>query len=194
MTVTSQAAERIYRATGTETGAVTLSAEISPKGRLDWLPQETILFDHGRLKRRFDFSLAEDATLLCVEPLVFGREAMGEAVQTAHLHDIWRVKSGGKLVFADALKLDGPVAKLLARPAIASGHRALANVLLVSPDTEAKLAKTRQLLGTSGGASIIRPGVLVVRLMAPNSFLLRKTLVPILEWLKGGPIPKTWNI
>lgn len=194
LTVTSQAAERIYKAQSQAIGQIDITAKAERGARLDWLPQETILFDRARLKRRLTVTLEHDAELLCVEPLVFGRTTMGETVQNAFLSDIWRVERDGSLIFADALKLEGEVERLLQRPAIASGNRAIASVLLISKNADAKLDQIRALLGRTGGASNIRPGVLFARLMAPDSFDLRNTLIPILEHLSGAPIPKTWRL
>lgn len=104
--LSTQAAERIYRAIeGTQARAeVRLQAE--GDGRIDWLPQETILFDGARLDRRLLADLAPEATCLLVEPLVFGRLAHGEEVRTGRLRDRWEVRRGGRLVFADALTFD----------------------------------------------------------------------------------------
>ena len=107
LTVTSQAAERVYRSLGADAEvAVKLSAWRG--AQLMWLPQETILFDGARLSRRIDADLAPEARLLAVESIILGREAAGETIRHAALHDRWRVRQGGRLVFADDLAIDGP--------------------------------------------------------------------------------------
>ena len=72
---------------------------------IDWLPQETILFEGGRLDRRLDVDLAEDATLTAVEAVLLGREAMGEAARNARLRDNWRIRRDGRLIHAEATTL-----------------------------------------------------------------------------------------
>src|SRR4051812_25155544 len=64
--VITQACEKIYRAEG-QAAEVEVSLEVGPGGRLDWTPQETILFDRARLSRRLEADLAADARLLIVE-------------------------------------------------------------------------------------------------------------------------------
>src|SRR5215216_5706751 len=103
--VTTAAAEKIYRSLGPD-AAVHLDLTVKRNGTLLWLPQETILFDRARLRRTIDAELAENATLILAEALVFGRAAMGEVVEQGHLFDCWRVRRGGKLVFAETLRLD----------------------------------------------------------------------------------------
>ena len=76
-----------------------------------WLPQETILFDRARLARRIDVDLADGASLLMAEAVVFGRSAMGETVEQGAFTDRWRVRRGGRLVFAETVRLDGAIAR-----------------------------------------------------------------------------------
>ncbi|MCB2133095.1 MAG: urease accessory protein UreD, partial [Rhodobacteraceae bacterium] len=78
LTVTTQAAERAYRAQQDEVAAVENRVIAEAGAEVRWLPQETILFDRCALRRRLRIDLAPDARLLAAEPLIFGRAAMGE--------------------------------------------------------------------------------------------------------------------
>jgi urease accessory protein len=89
--LTTQAAERAYRARGSEIGRMTVRLAAGTGGRIDWLPQETILFDGAALDRRLEADLAADAVLLAVEAVVFGRAAMGECLARIRFTDQWRV-------------------------------------------------------------------------------------------------------
>ena len=55
LTVTTAAAEKIYRSLGPDT-QVAVKAAIGCGGALAWLPQETILFDRVRLQRTIDIN------------------------------------------------------------------------------------------------------------------------------------------
>src|SRR5690242_538422 len=125
LTVTSAAAEKIYRARADE-AAIRIGINLKAGARLAWLPQPTILFDAARFDRRTEVDLAGDATFLAVEILIFGRAAMGEDVQRGLCRDLWRVRREGKLAFADSLLLDGAIAATLDRPAALDGARATA--------------------------------------------------------------------
>lgn len=192
--LTTQAAERIYRAQPGEIGQVRTTLTVEDGARLDWLPQETILFDHAALNRRLEGEVAENARLLIVEPLVFGRKAMGEIVNFGHLEDVWRIKRGGELIFADALRIDGAVQDKLGQAAIGQGARAMASLLLVAPDADLALDRVRAALGPKGGASVIRPGVLFARCLAVDGFELRRHIIPAIQALSGADIPKTWTL
>jgi urease accessory protein len=189
LTVTSQAAERVYRSLGPAADVeVRLTAEAG--ATLMWLPQETILFDGAALTRRITADLAADARFLAVESVILGREAMGETVRQARLHDSWRIHRGGKLIFADDIAFNGPPPASLATLGEA---RAFATVVLVSAAAEDVLDKARTLIGHRGSASAWG-GKLVARLAARDGFELRKSLIPALTLLADGAyLPKTWS-
>jgi urease accessory protein len=52
----------------------------------------------------------------------------------------------------------------------------------------------RKLLPDTGGASLIRDGVLFGRIVARDGFALRGALVPVLTWLNESPLPRTWTL
>ena len=83
--------------------------------------------------------MAGDATLLAVEPLVLGRQAMGERVARAHLLDRWRISRDGRIVYADMLRLTGPVADTAARPGLFGPNRAAATLVYAAPDAGDRL-------------------------------------------------------
>ncbi|MEE3624658.1 urease accessory protein UreD [Nitrospirillum sp. BR 11752] len=191
-TVTTQAAEKVYRASAGE--ALVLN-RLSVAGRLDWLPQETILFDGARLCRRLEVELASDATLLAVEATVFGRTARGERVTHGLFRDDWRVRRGGRLVYADAVRLEGDIDAQLARAAVAGGGRAVASCLYMAADAEARVEAVRDLLragDVKAGASAWN-GLLVLRLVAPDGQTLLRALTPLIEFLRGMPVPRVWR-
>jgi urease accessory protein len=192
LTLTSQACEKIYRARD-GVAEVRAAWTVGAGARLAWLPQETILFDGGALARRLDADLAEGAGLLIVEAVVLGRTAMGETVRHGALHDRWRIRREGRLVFADDLRLDGPVSQVAAQPAALGGAQAFASVLLVADDAERRLAPLRAAIGPLGGASAF-DGKLFARIVAPDGFTLRRALLPALEVLREGePLPRVWR-
>lgn len=188
LSVTSQAAERVYRSLGPAAEVdVRLSADDGAS--LMWLPQETILFDGAALSRRITADLAASARFLAVESIILGRAAMGETVASARLADRWRIRREGRLVFADDIAFDGPAP---ASPATLATAGAFATVLLVAPEAEALLAPVRALLGEAGAASAWS-GKLVARLLATDGLALRKSLIPALAALAGDSgLPKTW--
>ena len=192
--IATQAAERAYRASPGLLGRIETRLRLGDRARLHWLPQETILFDGAALSRRLTVDLADRAEFLAVEPLVFGRAAMGETLKNIFFTDHWRVRRGGELIFADAIRMTGDAARLLSRPATGAGAGAIASVLYVGDDAAAKALVLRDLSPVNAGASVIRPGVLAARILAVDALALRRVLTPALEALGGGPLPKVWTI
>jgi urease accessory protein len=192
--LSSQAAERGYRAQPGQVARVAVRLDVGEGGRIDWLPQETILFDGAALDRRLTVDLAKGAKALVVEPLIMGRAAMGEEVHDLWFRDRWDVRLDGRLVFADALRIAGDGASMLDRPGVSGGARALAGALYAGPDAEGLLDPLRALLPQTAGASLVREGMIFMRILGADGFLLRRDLIPALELLCGAALPKVWRL
>jgi urease accessory protein len=192
LTVTTAAAEKIYRSLGPD-ATIDVRLKVEAGGRLRWLPQEMILFDRACLRRTFDIELAENATLVLAEAVFFGRSAMGETLATGAFFDRWRVRRGGKLVFAETIRLEGDIAAKLMQTAVAGGAQAVATVLL-APGADSTVAAVRGLsedfLGEVGISSW--NGIAVVRLCAKDGSHLRRDLASVLSMCGGGPLPRLW--
>jgi urease accessory protein len=185
------AAEKIYRSAGPDT-EMDVKLDIGKGARLAWLPQETILFDRARLSRCIDVDLAESASLLMAEAVVFGRAAMGEAIAEGFFADRWRVRRAGQLVYADSARLDGAIAEKLAALAATAGGIAIATVL-IAPGDDGKLAAVRALSGQFAGEVGISAwnGIAVARLCAKDGAALRHDLIAVLAAL-GASVPRLW--
>jgi urease accessory protein len=191
--VTTQASERIYRSTG-DVAQISNRLIVEAGARLAWLPQETILFDGGKLARTLDVNLQADAELLCVEAILFGRAAMGETVRSGSIHDRWRVRRDRHLIFADDFRVDGDIVGQLARPATLGGRSAIATILYCAKEPERMLDPVRAVIGDDGGASAWG-GKLLVRLITESGLALRRKLEPLLALLlHGQPLPKVWQL
>lgn len=181
-TITTQAAERIYRSRGGP-ARIRNKLSIAANATAFWLPQETILFDGGQFERNFVADIADSGRLLACESTVFGRSAMGETVRSGLLFDTWRVRYANELVFADGLRLDGDILKRLERPALMRGASAIASVVLVDRDAAHLIEPLRTILDTTSsvsGCSSVGP-VVVIRLLAGSGAELRRDLVLILQ-------------
>jgi urease accessory protein len=192
LTVTTAAAEKVYRAPETE-AAIGVTLTVAAGGKLAWLPQETILFDGVNLRRTIDVDLADGASLLLAEAVIFGRSAMGEAVDRGHFIDRWRVRRAGQLAFAETVRLDGAIAQQLAASAVAKGGVAVATVLAM-PGDDSAVAAVRAITDNFAGevGASAWNGLAVVRLCARDGAALRRDLVSVLTTLGGAPLPRLW--
>ena len=78
---TTQAAEKIYRAAkGGGHCAIDVAVRVAEGAALEWLPQETIVFEGARLKRRTVAEVEPGGALLACEMVVLGRAASGETL------------------------------------------------------------------------------------------------------------------
>jgi urease accessory protein len=194
--VAGQAAERVYRALGAVPAQVTTRIAVGPDASLDYLPQETILFDGFALRRTLEIELDETARYLGVESVVFGRHAMGERLGIGMLRDRITIRRNGKLLLQDMTRLDGDVAGMLGRKAVAAGAQAVATIIYASSEAAELLDDLRAALldtGCEAGASMVE-GVLVARLLAPSSDKLRRAIVKILMLCRNGQaLPRVWQ-
>jgi len=194
LTVTTQAAERIYRASS-GTAEVTNTLTLGEASHLEWLPQETILFEGSALKRQLNVAMAESAVLLAVETVVLGRRAMGETLQLAKLSDQWRIRRGGRLIYADALRFGAPATETQSAATL-NGNRALATLVYIAPDAEDRLQQARDLLPFSDveAAASAWNGILTLRFLAPDAQPLRTALISFLTQFRGRDLPRVWHM
>lgn len=193
--VTTQAAEKIYRALD-EPATIDTRLHVGEGARAEWLPQESIVFDRARLARDTQVRLAADADFLGIEAVVLGRTAMGETVKTGLLSDRWRIWRDGRLIYADALRLDGPIDDLMHRPAIGGRARAMAVIIAVGPSAAALLAPLRLALEDARGMAAASSwnGMTVTRLLAGDGAVLRHDVLLALASLREGrPLPRVWS-
>lgn len=194
LVLTTQAAERAYRAQPDEIGRIENRLVIKSNARVDWMPQETILFNQCSIQRSLKVDMEENARLLMVEPLVFGRTACGERLTQADFRDRIEIRKNGRAHFLDAVHLTGDIDSQLSKAAVVNGASAMAVLLYIAPDAEAYLGHVRSLLPDTAGASLIHDDTLVVRALAEDSFSLRRFLIPILNRLSGNSLPRPWMI
>ncbi|MEQ1769619.1 MAG: urease accessory protein UreD [Devosia sp.] len=190
--VTTPACERGYRSVG---GIARIENRLTAgEGAvLDWLPQETILYEGGKLDRRLDVDLAKGARFTAVEAVLLGRAAMGETAPGATFTDTWRVRRNGRLIHAEATRLGGTATERGGLSLLA-GAAAFATILHIAPDAERRLDAVRALLPETAGASVIGER-LVVRAIAASGLALRRTIAPIIAVLSGaGALPRLWHL
>ncbi|MEZ5832249.1 MAG: urease accessory protein UreD [Dongiaceae bacterium] len=200
---TAQAAEKFYRSSGADTEiGVHLSVEAG--GWLEWLPQESILFDGARLRRTVEIALAPDAEILAGDLLVFGRRARGERIAHGLIHDQWHVRIGNALVWADSLfGEDDELVCALQHPAALRGVGASALMLHAGPNTAARLQLVRDLLGGVDAsircAATLVNGILLVRWLADESIDIRPSFARVWTALRSAArdlspaLPTFWH-
>jgi urease accessory protein len=192
LAVTTAAAEKIYRAEG-PAAQLDISLKAAAGAHLSWLPQETILFDRARVSRQINIELADSASLLLCEIVVFGRAAMGERMLAGEFVDRWRLSRGGRLVFAENIRLDGDLGEKLRQPAVAKGGVAIGTALIV-PGDEALVERIRELSASFGGEVGISSwnGFAMARFCAQDAARLRADMMAVLGRASAEALPRLW--
>jgi urease accessory protein len=198
--VSSQAAERFYRARSNDPPAhVRTTLTVAPGGSLEWLPQESILFDGVRLRRTLDVAMSSQSRVLAVESQIFGRRARGETLQTLSLRDRMRVVRDGRVVFDNILRWEGEVGAALARPALAACAASVATILLASSGAARWLEPVRMVLAEHADPAVSVAAsswndLLVVRMMSQHDGQHRTMLTRLLCVLRDdAPMPRVWQ-
>ncbi|MCK1546118.1 urease accessory protein UreD [Bradyrhizobium sp. 147] len=191
LTLTTAAAEKVYRAPG-QAAELNIALKVGAGAHLSWLPQEMILFDRARIYRRFDIALDEKASLLLCEIVVFGRTAMGERMEQGEFVDRWRLSRGGKLVFAETIRLDGNIGAKLGRSAVAKDGAAIGTALIL-PGDEALVERLREASDSFAGEVGISAwnGFAMARFCAQDAARLRTDMMAVLA-RTGAVLPRLW--
>jgi len=196
LTVSTQTAERVYCALGPQAAKITIDIDLGGKASLHWLPQETILFDGAGFSRHLKVEMDDAASFLASEMMVFGRTAMHETVRQGNISDQWRISRGGRLIHAEALRLDGHIDEKLLQPASADGGVCVATTLYVSRDAEAKADAVRSFFKNHDDvrtAVSAWDGKLVIRSVCGNTARLKKLMAQFIEQFRNIANPRVWN-
>jgi urease accessory protein len=194
--VTTQAAERVYRALGGARTQIAVDITVAHRGLLHWLPQETIVFDRARLERRLGIDVAGDGCCVAMESVVLGRQAMGESVRTGLYRDTWRARVDGRLVFAENVVLDGDIEAIMCSAACGQGARVLTTMIAIGPGMPERIERVRgAIAGTPclAAASAWGP-MLVLRGLGTTSHEVRALVMRALPELTDRPLPRVWSL
>lgn len=201
LTLTTQACEKIYKSIGGE-ARVEVSLQVGEDASLFWMPQETIIFDQGRLQRKMDVQISRGGSLLIAEAYLLGRKARGERVGQGYLEDRWRIYCDGTLVHREDFLLSGTINEQISHEAVLSDHAAFATVLMFGDDVQDRIVALSDFQENSShcvlGLStweLAGTGKILARVIASDGYELRKRLVPLLERLAGRvKVPKIWSL
>ncbi len=197
--MTTPAAERIYRAIDGETTRMSIALTVGAGAQLDWLVQETIVFDRAALARSIDVAMAPDAKLTLSEILVFGRAAMGETLSRGAVRDRWRIRRDGRLVHAEDVRFGdqghGGLDGLQRTAAVLGEARCSAGLVHVARDAEDKIETVRQAIAPFADyvAASAWDGRLVVRTVAPDLQLARAVCSRVIPVLTERELPRVWG-
>ncbi len=195
LSATTQTAERAYLARG-PAARMTVTADVGANAELDWLPQETILFEDSHLDRTTQIDLAPGARCLMLELVILGRRAMGEDPRRARLTDRRLVTVAGRPLWAENLRLDPAALAMAGTPALLGPGTAFATLALCGPGAEGAADALRLLpapdclrVGVSGWN-----GRTLLRTTGPDPWVMKLYLGRAIARLTNRPLPRVWQM
>lgn len=199
LTATTQTAERAYLAPDGP-ARLAIRAEVAAGAVLDWLPQETILFQGSDLSRETQIDLGPGASCLLVEIVTLGRRAMGEVVTKAHLADRRTVTAQGQPLHIEALRLTPESLRDASSPAVLGGTNGLAHVFaslaLCGAGAEAAVEALRALPRPEGVRAAVSGwnGRCLLRATGADLWPLKLYLGRVMARLTDRPLPRVWQM
>ena len=153
---------------------------------LEWLPQETIIFDASKIELELSIELFDDARFLGWDVVCLGRTAAGERFDHGALRQRLTLTRDGIPVFAERAVLNGG-APLLTSPVGLHGNPVFGTFLAAAPVvTDAMLESCRQVSLVAGEGAVTRlPGVVIARYRGASAAAARHYFVEL--WQKLRP-------
>ncbi len=103
--ITTPGAGKFYRSTGKQ-ASQKISLKLKDNASLEWLPQETIVYEGARLISDLRVDLAENSRFIGWEILALGRPAAGEGFNQGEVFFNWQVYREGVPLFLEKMRLD----------------------------------------------------------------------------------------
>lgn len=140
--VTTPAAGKFYRSDGKQ-ASQTVSIKVEAGAVVEWLPQETIVYQGARLCSTVDIELADDARFMAWEILALGRPAAGEGFESGEVLLNWQLHRNGQPIYLEKIRLDAEA--FSANWGLNS--QSSCGTFFASPANQEHLKAVRQLIG-----------------------------------------------
>lgn len=199
--LTTPGAGKWYRSAGLW-ASQRLNFEVGAGAVLEWLPQESIVFDGALANMQTRVVLAENASFIGWEVLCLGRRASGEHFSSGAMNLSIRIEREGKPIWLERGMLEGG-SKLLHSPAGLAGFSVSATLLATGGGLDSELlAACRKLVPQEANAQYgvtLLPEVIVVRYLGHSSEAARAWMIALWSLLRPAMIgrevliPRIWN-
>lgn len=198
--LTTPGAGKWYRS-GKRLASQYLNMKVSAGGMLEWLPQESIVFDGAIAQMQSNIDLAADARFIGWEVLCLGRRASGEKFNSGSLLMSTTINQNGKPIWLERGKLEGG-SSLLDSSAGLAGYSVSATLLAVGNIDVALLSACRAIIPEEAGilyGLTLLPDLLVARYLGHSSEAARSWMVELWRLLRpamtgrDAHLPRIWH-
>ncbi len=200
--ITTPGAGKWYRSGG-EDAAQTLDFTVGADAVLEWLPQETIVFDGARSRMETRVQLASGSRYFGWEILCLGRSASGERFANGFIDLRTRIERNGQPLWLERGHIEGNDPLLASRAGWAGASIGGTLLATLPPEIEiAPLLEACRAIAPQDDAEhamTALPGLLVGRYLGHNSEAARNWFAALWETLRprllGRPAltPRIWN-
>lgn len=200
--MTTPGASKWYKGGG-RSASQTLNFQVEKNAVLEWLPQETILFDGADVHWQTRIELDAGACYMGWEIVCFGRTASGEKFIQGGLRQKTEVFSQGKQIWGEYAVVEGGNAFLSSQSGLA--NRTVSGTFLLAGYVmkDALLSELRAIVPAhdpAGIAGITRVGsMVVIRYLGNSSEMAKKYFVAVWSVLRPAvtgreaSVPRIWN-
>ena len=194
--LTTPGATKWYRSGGPWAGQ---KLRFDVHGTLEWLPQESIVFDGARAQADCEFDLAAGASLIGWDLVCLGRTGSGERYARGSYRSAFRVKREGRPLWLERGRVDGG-GRLMVSPAGLGGKPVFGTLFaassLLDRSVVENLRKENPLEGK--GAITLLPGILLARYLGESTEAARRYFVALWRVLRPALLgreaiePRIW--
>lgn len=192
--LTTPAAGKFYRSAGL-LARQNVTLKIESNAALEWLPQETIVYEGANLDSGINIELARGARLIAWEILAFGRPAAGEGFNVGEALLRWRITREAKPLYLETMRLD---AEAFAAPWGLNGH-SVCGTLFACSATAKQRDKVREIIGDSTGRGVtLIDDLLICRAVDHKTEPLRRFFERVRDAIRGDIVqreshsPRIW--
>jgi len=200
--LTTPGAGKWYRSGGAEASQM-LAFTVADSAVLEWLPQETIVFDGAKSRMDTRVQLGNGSRYLGWEILCLGRSASGERFSHGHVALHTRIERNGQPLWLERGRIDGndPMLASIAGWAGASIGGTLVATLAAGDDVAALLEACRAIAPADHAEHALTalPNLLVARYLGHNSEAARLWFAELWYILRPALLgrsaltPRIWN-
>ena len=198
--ITTPGAGKFYRSRG-QFASLTQTLCVDDKAKLEWLPQESLLFNQSKVRLKTIIKLRGDARFIGWEMLCLGRKASAEPYSEGQCHQSFEIWRDNNPIFIERSQIDGQSPMLSAQWGM--GNWPLTATLIATHCRKTELLTIQERisqLSIKGHISAtLKQDVLICRFLGEQAEHARKAFIEIWRLIRPAvmeqkvQVPRIWN-